>query len=225
MKHVNLNLLEVLAAPSVRCLVICQPWPWAIFHAPEPKQYENRTWNSEHRGPLLILAGQSRQWLDGVEWLRSENQPCPDADGLVFGAIVGIVNQVDAKHVEHDAGKWCSNRYVSGPWCHVYADARPFETPVPYSGQRGYFDVPTEVVAAELEKIRRTRCRQCAADPRRWRPGRVGRPDDEHQAQTDWQALPAAQRGVVAAWWECAANPDGTGCGAFELVLPPPPDD
>jgi hypothetical protein len=39
-------------------LSIRQPWAWAIVAG--LKRYENRTWTTPYRRPLLIHAGQSR---------------------------------------------------------------------------------------------------------------------------------------------------------------------
>lgn len=40
---------------TLRALTIRQPWAWAIIHG--GKDIENRSWNTKHRGPLVIHAG------------------------------------------------------------------------------------------------------------------------------------------------------------------------
>jgi hypothetical protein len=73
---------------SMKALTVCQPWAWAIIHA--PKRIENRTWRTSHRGPLAVHAGLSQRLVRG-------NLP----DGtrvrvfeLVYRAIVGVVDCV-----------------------------------------------------------------------------------------------------------------------------------
>jgi hypothetical protein len=141
----------------VKAITICQPHAWAVIH-PEMsgKRFENRTWPCRYRGPLLIHAGKSREWLEDDQ---DEDDPedriyegCPANRDLVFGAIIGIVRMVGcltSSQIEKRDGKvWgCAN----GPWCHEYAEARALTEPIPFRGAQGLWAVPQDV----LEEIGR----------------------------------------------------------------------
>jgi hypothetical protein len=59
-----------------KALTICQPYAELIARG--EKVIENRTWPTSYRGPLLIHAGKSREWLYGDgDWLGP----------LVFGCL------------------------------------------------------------------------------------------------------------------------------------------
>lgn len=74
----------------MKALTICQPYAELIVRGLKP--IENRTWPTSYRGPLLIHAGKSREWMDADDL---------DAyPGMVFGALVGRVNVVDCVRVE-----------------------------------------------------------------------------------------------------------------------------
>lgn len=133
----------------MKCLTICQPWAWAILHA--GKTVENRTWKTNYRGPLLIHAGKSRKWLDELQAQGELSGPVlpngtPVPDGLVFGAILGVVNVVGCVPFEEVA----DDPFASGPWCWQLANPQAFDEPVRYSGKQMLFDVPDEIYAKAL---------------------------------------------------------------------------
>lgn len=139
----------------MKALTICQPFADLILLPDDDdraKRVENRTWPTSYRGPLLIHAGKSKQWMRfGMFGLDESN--------LVFGAIVGIANLADCVPVAGAGWEsavrrrpWLAgHEHVSGPFCFVLTECRRFETPIPYRGAQGFFDVPKEVVAAQLE--------------------------------------------------------------------------
>jgi hypothetical protein len=57
------------------------------------KRVESRTWGRTHRGPLLIHAGKSRRWLDSWDW--------PMPEGLVYGALIGVVDLIACCWLEY----------------------------------------------------------------------------------------------------------------------------
>lgn len=141
----------------MKALTICQPYA-ALICLPDDddraKRVENRTWGTSYRGPLLIHAGKSRQWLSG------DNYGIPLED-MPFGAIVGIANLASSICLASNADcagafhrwPWLSqHQHLEGPYCFVLTECRRFETPIPYRGAQGFFDIPKEVVAAALEK-------------------------------------------------------------------------
>lgn len=118
----------------MRALTICQPYARLILYGEKP--VENRTWRSDYHGPLLIHAGKSRAWLSEGDEQRYT---------LVYGAILGRVmmrgsmrpERYIAEHPEH-----ADSRHVNGPWCFVLSEPELFDTPIPWRGRQGFFDVP-----------------------------------------------------------------------------------
>ena len=130
---------------TINCLTICQPWAWAILHA--GKNIENRKWYSNYRGPLLIHAGKSKKWLDGgFETFDALGIQRPLSHELGYGEILGIVEMVDCKTLLKLYDTDVDTTWAEGPYCHVYANPRAFEQPVPYLGALGFFQVPRELV-------------------------------------------------------------------------------
>ena len=87
-----------------------------------------------------------------------------------IGKIVGVVDMIDCVHViartrpDGQISWSCEvaamrrypwllhHRHTSGPFCHIYANARPFAEPIPYRGAQGFFEVPDHVVAEALAR-------------------------------------------------------------------------
>ena len=125
-------------ARTVKCLSIRQPWAWCIVHG--PKRYENRSRYCGYRGPLLIHAAKSRECVtpEGLARLRGLGLDPPEAEDLVFGAIIGICRVIDCVRPEQ-AG---DDVWACGPWCIQLADVRAMPIPIPCRGMRGLFEVP-----------------------------------------------------------------------------------
>lgn len=146
----------------MKALTICQPFAHLIClpdDHPRAKRVENRQWPTSYRGPLLIHAGKSRNWMD-----RNEEYGIPESD-LVFGAIVGVANLADCVKLEtrpgwnggvvpdHAKRRWpwlLQHEHTEGPYCLVLTECRRFEKPIPYRGAQGLFDVPPGVVAEQM---------------------------------------------------------------------------
>lgn len=149
----------------MKALTICQPYASLIVLPDEDdraKRVENRRWPTQYRGQLLIHAGKSREWLelDAAE-TRDESYDLPLAD-MPFGAIVGVCRLADCFHKESQsdyyrairARPWlAAHQHVEGPFCFVLTECRRFPEPITYRGAQGFFDIPAEVVAAQLEAI------------------------------------------------------------------------
>jgi len=140
-----------------KAITVCQPWAWAIFG---PKRFENRRWKTDYRGPLLIHAGKSTEWMEpGLAALKRLGIT-PPAE-LPMGAIVGRVELVDCLPVR----EFPRDPFASGPICWCLARPRRLLTPIPYKGAQGLFGVPDRVLAAaEWEPA----CRICGCTE--WRP-------------------------------------------------------
>lgn len=128
----------------MKALTICQPYPRLILIG--KKHVENRTWYTPYRGPLLIHAGKSREWLDDDD----EQEAREAGDPLVFGAIVGRATLAACARIDDiEAGKFdarfpqlMSRKHCGGPWCWVLTDVVRYATPIPWRGAQGLFDVP-----------------------------------------------------------------------------------
>lgn len=134
----------------MKALTVCQPWAWMIVHG--PKRYENRTWYTRYRGPLLIHAGKSRRWLlDDYELdlYRSEGIAIPHNNDLVYGALIGKCTLAGCYPYNDVKGQ----DWALGPWCWKLADVRPLDEPVPsYRGAPGLFEVPDLVLETPEQK-------------------------------------------------------------------------
>lgn len=123
----------------MRALTICQPYAHLIVVTRE-KRVENREWSTRYRGPLVIHAGKSRDWLCG-------EAPTPD---MVFGAAIGMVDLIDCLHIDeiedgvHDAQyPWLREHpHTNGTWCHLYDNVRAFPHPLPWKGAQGFWNFP-----------------------------------------------------------------------------------
>lgn len=148
----------------MKALTICQPYAHLICLPDDDdraKRVENRTWATSYRGPLLIHAGKSRACLKlSADKSQDEEYRIPVSE-MTFGAIVGVCKVVDCfQNVRRDLEAaihrrpWLAgHQHVEGPSCIVLAECRKFETPIPYRGAQGFFDVPHEVVAEQLGKV------------------------------------------------------------------------
>lgn len=75
----------------MRCLAIQQPWAWAICAG--FKRIENRTWNTQYRGPVAIVASAKQTRAnDAVRHFTGGRLP---KDTLAFSAIIGTAVLTD----------------------------------------------------------------------------------------------------------------------------------
>ena len=119
----------------MKALTIRQPWAELIVRG--RKNVENRTWSTNHRGLLVIHAGQG---FDDHE---------PRVRGpLDSGAIIGVVNVVGC--IEGSKSRWA----LPGQWHWLLRDARRLSKPIPYRGKLGLWDVDPDT-----ERLIRSRLR------------------------------------------------------------------
>ncbi|KWT61846.1 hypothetical protein ADL21_11210 [Streptomyces albus subsp. albus] len=126
----------------LRVLSVRQPWAWAILHA--GKDVENRSWSTDHRGPIAIQAARTPA-AGGREQLRAMGIDVPTE--LPVGVILGVV---DLLAVVRDAdSRWTSRDC----WHWRLACPRPLVEPVPLSGRQGLFTAPADAVARVREQL------------------------------------------------------------------------
>lgn len=146
----------------MKALTICQPYAHLIC-ATKQKAVENRDWATHWRGPLLIHAGKSRDWL-----MLDEADPDIDQtygirlSDMAFGAVIGAVTLVDCLHIDRiRAGEydhrfpWLrEHEHASGPWCWILTNRVAFHDPVPWRGERKLFEIPDREVQAQIDLIK-----------------------------------------------------------------------
>lgn len=145
----------------MKALTICQPYA-ALICLPatdwRQKQVENRKWFTNYRGPLLIHAGLSRDWLkiDRDFPAVEELYGLPIAD-MAFGAVVAVanlaacVNGSDPRCSSYQHGvrrfPWLREHFhaEAGYWWWVLTDITTLVKPIPCRGAQGLFEVPDDV--------------------------------------------------------------------------------
>lgn len=124
----------------MRLLTIHQPWAWLICAG--HKRFENRTWATGYRGPLLIHAGKSVESLRvGTELCQRLEITLPDR--LDFGAVIGTVNLTDCTPADG-----IDDPFAAGPYCFHLDSPFLFDSPIPWRGALGLVDPSDELIQA-----------------------------------------------------------------------------
>lgn len=124
----------------MKALTICQPYAHLITIG--AKRVENRNWSTPYRGPLVIHAGKSREWMD----------PEDEDERYVFGAIVAVADLVDCVWFDALSREQQRDEHTFGPYCWMLDAVTPVK-PVPYRGAQGLWDVPSVVVLALMHPV------------------------------------------------------------------------
>jgi hypothetical protein len=145
-------------------LSVRQPWVYSIFHL--GKTVENRVWQTDYRGPILIHASGrfNTHNIQVVRHIMKETGRDPDIvpycgkirkDDPNFpytkNALIGTVDLVDCVH-GHDS-KWYMGKEIfderrnkmRNNYALVLANPRLLPTPISYKGKLGLFEVPDEI--------------------------------------------------------------------------------
>ncbi len=163
----------------MKCISILQPWA-SLVVTKDPKtgkaykQIETRSWNTKHRGPLLIHASIGKQYrklpTDGPLWM---NCPLRIIESMPFGAIIGMVNLVDTMNTERIILPPNETKYrsiISDPWKisdqelafgdysadrygWLLSDPIMFKNPIPCKGSLSIWNLPVELEGAVLAEI------------------------------------------------------------------------
>lgn len=110
--------------PATKALSIRQPWVHHIFH--DGKDVENRKWETDYRGDVLIHASKS---FDGPA--ADKRRFLIDHPHEPFGTIVGIVEIIDCRAS-------MKSKWFHGPYGFVLHNPRLI-TPIPCKGMLGFF--------------------------------------------------------------------------------------
>ncbi|MFH1486692.1 MAG: ASCH domain-containing protein [Chloroflexota bacterium] len=118
----------------MKALSIRQPWAWLIANG--YKDVENRTWPTKFRGRVYIHAGLKGDWSAWgfIREQMREGYTGAMTGAAVLGAIIGEVDIVGC--VTESDSPW-----FEGPYGFVLANPVAYETPIPYKGHLGFFEV------------------------------------------------------------------------------------
>lgn len=125
----------------MKCLTIKQPWASAIISG--HKRFENRSWRTEYRGPLLIHAGlrvDRRAEVSEVFAQAGIDLPVSPPTGVILG-VVDLVAVHDISESSLSGDPW-----AFGPFCWELANPRPLAESIPWRGRLGLFDVPQDTL-------------------------------------------------------------------------------
>ncbi len=128
----------------MRVLTIHQPFAWLIVRG--LKRWENRPWQTQVRGPLLIHAGKSVTWWKKLDEDCRRHLPSMLPSKYPMGALVGAVNITDCvpvAEVRDEIFAW-------GPYCLRCDGAAQFADPIPWRGGQRFWNVDDVVVAGPL---------------------------------------------------------------------------
>lgn len=140
-----------------RAITVRQPWAWAIVHG--GKDVENRSRNiaGSYRGPVAIHAGLGAFAKDNDAsraLVAAHGSETPTT--LHFGAIIGVVDLVDAHEPDWCQGDSACSRWAMADHHHlVLADPRPLATPMPYKGALGLWRLPDDIAARIAAEVAR----------------------------------------------------------------------
>lgn len=125
---------------------IRQPWAWLVVNG--YKDIENRSWQTNYKGLLIIHAGKKRdrdeediEWAfntammtsgDKYSYLRSRYEK-----EKVLGALIGSVMVDNCVSVS-------DSYWFSGPFGFVMSQPKVWGQPIPYRGALGLFSVTME---------------------------------------------------------------------------------
>jgi hypothetical protein len=178
-----------VSAPAIKCISVGQPYATWLVNPDKfvkanltPKRIENRNWNTDYRGPILIHA--SKKFEDDALDIWAHRMPgikraiSLEKTDYPLGYIVGEAELSEVITVLN--GAEAANPWFCGEYGFKLKNARPID-PIPYRGQLGLFDVPRSILErSELDKDHTSsilgKCAVCQA------PATVASPSDNPQS-------------------------------------------
>jgi len=139
---------------SLRALSLWQPWAWLVVHG--LKDVENRSWQTNYRGPLVIQAG--LRWddfyvtdtlSDLVKRGLIQESELPRLGDLRAGRgkALGYVDVKGCKKSDGHRSPWANGT----GFCFELGDARTFPL-MTLRGRQGLFSVPDHIAKAVSEQ-------------------------------------------------------------------------
>lgn len=129
----------------MKALTISQPF--ASLIASGEKWVENRTWETDYRGPLAIHAGKRSRYLEAEDLRRYPTGCIVAVCRLALCVRLGLLrqrlestNEVFAWLVGHTIEEVLAHRHTEGPWCWILKDVRPLPSPLHCRGAQGLWN-------------------------------------------------------------------------------------
>ncbi len=128
----------------MRALTVRQPWASLIISG--VKNIENRSWTTDHRGPIVITSSAAsapaHEWENARAILESIDPEHPAISAFFdnprnapVGMALGTVEVVSVL-TDIENSPWT----IPGNWHWVLANPRPFDPPVQCVGKLGLWD-------------------------------------------------------------------------------------
>lgn len=132
----------------MRAISLWQPMGTALFDGGKP--WENRPRATKVRG-LVVVHAAARAEEEGFYWACDKWWPKWWKSERPRGVLLGIVNLIGCKPIAEVQGQ----RWATGPWCWRVKPVLKFETPIPFKGKQGFFNVPNSILPDCVEEIMR----------------------------------------------------------------------
>lgn len=139
--------------------------PWATLVVMGAKKIETRSWNTKHRGELLIHASKSKAGISMVLDTMTLQETgkflefIPNLHSLPFGAIIGKLNLIDTLEFRNVGAGWNYNGkiwdlteyekafgdYTSGRYGWLLSDPVQFKKITPAKGSLSLWDFKEQI--------------------------------------------------------------------------------
>jgi len=130
----------------MKTLTVCPGWAELFFLPKDPKDIENRSWPTSHRGPLLIHAGKSKKAI-ALARAYCLSEHLPFVKPSAFSAIIGIVDVVGIDRISDS--RWAMFEHYH--W--QIANPRLFAEPIACKGSLSLWEPSIEVMEKVEEQL------------------------------------------------------------------------
>lgn len=134
----------------MKCLTIRQPWAELI--AAGTKRIENRTWQTNYRGPIAIHAARKP---DDPKWKNYSQADWSRVRYLPRGAIIATVNLLDIvtlDEIAEDESADQDREFATGPYCWILRNPRRIR-PIYCTGKLSLWDPSPEILEQLTAKL------------------------------------------------------------------------
>ena len=133
----------------MKAISLWQPWAQAVVLG--VKILETRSWQTTHRGRVVIHAAARLVPLHELgEDLRLWRRVFTESPRMLpRGKLIGVVDVVQcvsAELVKPDPTNEAMGDFSAGRWAWELANAIPFQHPIDWRGRQRIFDVPDRVL-------------------------------------------------------------------------------
>jgi hypothetical protein len=146
----------------MRALTICQPFAWLFtLPATDPRQkrVENRKWATYYRGPVLIHAGKSHEYLatePSVTECEIEQMPMGAIVARAWLFVCLDKAKIDSGLYDRTRWHWARHhRHTEGPYCHIIGRVETLPKPIFCPGRQSYWVPSMEIVSRVESQIGR----------------------------------------------------------------------